>query len=94
VLVVTLTIYMTWLYNNTRGSVLITILAHFSFNATGYITGQLGLMPPMLLYMTAGPMLALVVVAILFLYGPRTLSRKSAPELPFQLEPSATLAGD
>ena len=94
VLVVTLTIYMTWLYNNTRGSLIITILAHLSFNMTGFITGQLGLMPPMLLYMTVGPMLALIVVAILFVFGPRTLSKKPAAELPFQPEAAALVSGD
>ena len=83
VLVLTITIYLTWLYNNTRGSLPITILAHFAYNLTGFLTGPLGLMPPMLFYMSAGSLLGLLVVAIIFVFGPRVLSRKPAAELPF-----------
>ena len=84
VLVVTVTIYLTWLFNNTRGSLIITVLAHFAYNATGFLTGTLGLMPAMVFYMTAGPLLGLVVIASIFVFGPRYLSRKPLVELPFQ----------
>jgi hypothetical protein len=85
-LVTTVTIYITWLYNNTRGSLIITILAHFAYNMTGFLAGPLGLMPAMLFYITAGSLLALLVVAIIFIYGPRYLSKKPVAELPFQPE--------
>ncbi len=81
VLVTTITIYLTWLYNNTRGSLIITILAHFFFNLTGFLTGVLGLMPPMLFYMVAGSLLGLVTVAAVFIFGPRHLSKKPVAEL-------------
>jgi len=85
VLVVTQTIYATWLYNNTEGSLVITTLAHFSFNLTGtLITGLVSLMPPMLFYMTAGPSLFVIVVVVIFVYGAKFLSRNPNKELFFQ----------
>jgi membrane protease YdiL (CAAX protease family) len=87
-LVVTLTVYMTWLYNNTRGSLIITVLAHFSFNLSGgFIAGTLGLLPPMALYIAAGALLVVSVVAVTAYYGPATLSRKPAAQLPFPYFP-------
>jgi CAAX protease family protein len=84
-LVVTLAIYFTWLYNNTRGSLIVTVLAHFSFNLTGtLITGSVSLMPPMLFYMTASPLLGLIVIAVVIFFGPRKFSKKPAGELPVQ----------
>jgi len=81
VLVLTITIYITWLYNNTGGSLLITILAHFAYNLTGFLTGPLGLMPPMLFYMIAGSLLGLTVVAVVLRFGPRHLSRQPTAEV-------------
>ena len=84
-LVVTLTVYMTWLYNNTRGSLIITVLCHFAFNLTGtLITGPLSLMPVMLFYMSASPLLLLSVIAVLLYFGYRTLSKRPEQELPVQ----------
>ncbi len=82
VLVVTIALYLTFLYNSTGGSLIITILAHFAYNLTGtLITGPLSLMPAMTFYMTAGPMLFLLVIGIIILLGPRSLSRKPKLEL-------------
>jgi membrane protease YdiL (CAAX protease family) len=81
VLVLTITVYLTWLYNNTRGSLIITVMGHFIYNMTGFLTGVLGLMPAMLFYMTAGPLLGLIVVAIIFVFGPRLLSRQPLAEI-------------
>jgi uncharacterized protein len=84
-LVVTNAIYLTWLYNNTRGSLVITTLAHFTYNLSStLIAGAVILMPAMMFYMTAGPLLFLVVVGVVIYYGPKNLSRKAAAELPFQ----------
>jgi hypothetical protein len=77
VLVVTITVYLTWLFNNTRGSLIITILAHFLYNMTGFLTGVLHLMPPMVFYMTAGPLLGLVVVGVVIVFGPRYFSKEA-----------------
>lgn len=94
VLVLTITFYLTWLFNNTRGSLIITILAHFFYNLTAFLTSVLGLMPAMLFYMTAGPLLALVVVVVVFKYGPRYLSKKPVTELPIQSQFSVNINGD
>jgi len=85
-LVVTLGVYFTWLYNNTRGSLIITVVAHLCFNLSGgFIAGILGLLPPMILNMAAGSMLVLVVIGIVIYFGPKTLSRKPTRELPLQI---------
>lgn len=87
VLITTLTIYLTWLYNNTHGSLLITTLAHASFNLTGvFITGLVSLMPAMMFYVTVGPLLFLCILLIVIGFGPRNFSRKPVTELPFQRE--------
>lgn len=84
-LVVTLTFYLTWVYNNTGGSLIATTLAHCSFNLDAVlITGALGLLPVMVFYMTAGPGLVLAVVAAVVVFGPKRMSRKAAGELPFR----------
>jgi membrane protease YdiL (CAAX protease family) len=83
VLVTSVTVYLTWLYNNTHGSLIITTLGHFSFNLTGtLITGIVTLMPLMIFYLTAGPMLFLVVIAVIIVFGPKYLSKKPVSELP------------
>jgi membrane protease YdiL (CAAX protease family) len=85
-LIVTVTIYITWLYNNTRGSLIITTLAHFSYNLTGLVIyGMVTLMPAMTFYMTAGPLLFLVVVGVVVYFKPKYLSRKPVSELPFEI---------
>jgi uncharacterized protein len=78
--------YMTWLYNNTRGSILITILAHFCINISAFtIVNRLGLMPSINFYnMTAGPLLILALVLMVIYFGPRYFSRKPVGELPFK----------
>ena len=84
-LTITLTTYMTWLYNNTRGSLIITTLAHYSYNLTGtLLTGPLSLMPAMVFYLTAGPLLFLIVIGVVIYFGPKNLSRKPLAEMPFQ----------
>ena len=94
-LVVTVTLYMTWLYNNTRGSLIITVLAHFSFNLSGgFIAGTLGLLPPMVLYMAAGSILVLSVIGVILYFGTRSLSRKPVEELPFPYQLATNKSGD
>jgi uncharacterized protein len=84
VLVTTISVYITWLYNNTKGSLIITILAHYAYNLTGFLTGVLGLMPAMLFYIIAGSLLGLTTIAVVFVFGQRYLSKKPVSELPFQ----------
>ena len=86
-LVITLGVYFTWLYNNAQGSLIITVLAHFSFNMSGgFIAGTLGLLPPMILYIAAGSLLLLTVLWVIYYFGPQYLSRKPRTELPFVQE--------
>jgi membrane protease YdiL (CAAX protease family) len=81
-LVVTLTVYMTWLYNSTGGSLIITTLAHWSFNLTGVlITGPVSLMPASIFYMTASPLLLGVTIWVAVRFGAKTLARPPQPEL-------------
>lgn len=78
--------YITWLYNNTNGSLPITILAHFCINISmTTIVNRLQLMPSANFYqMTAGPLLMAALVLMVIFFGPKYFSRKPASELPFQ----------
>ncbi|NUM46565.1 MAG: CPBP family intramembrane metalloprotease [Anaerolineales bacterium] len=78
--------YITWLYNNTKGSLLIAILAHFCINISmTTIVDRLQLMPSANFYqMTAGPLLGAALVLMVIFFGPRYFSRKPVSELPFQ----------
>jgi hypothetical protein len=79
-----LTIFITWLYNNTRGSLVIAILAHLAFNLVGgVVTGTLGLMTMNTLLMFGVPGLTILLAWVLIYFGPRYLSRKPVTELPF-----------
>jgi CAAX protease family protein len=83
---IALAVVFTAIYNNTRGSVLATINAHFWFNFSGaWVAGHLGLLSPMVLNI-AGGIGALAIVAVLIaVEGPGRLSRRPANELPFPL---------
>ena len=48
------------------------------------LTGPLTLMPAMTFYMTAGPLLGLIVLGVIVYFRPQHLSRKPAAELPLQ----------
>jgi hypothetical protein len=78
--------YITWLYNNTKGSLIITILAHFCLNISAFtIVNRLGLLPSMNYYnMTAGPLLVVVLIVMVIYFGPKYFSRKPVSELPFR----------
>jgi len=81
VLVVTLAVYFTWLYNNTGGSLIITVLAHFFFNLSGsLIGGTLKLLPPVVVYAVAGCLLVLAVFVIIVSGGVKNLPEKTAEE--------------
>ena len=72
-----LAILFTWIFNNTHGSLLLTMLAHFCFNFTGgFLAGYLGLIPPKVLYVAGGGGIALMTLAVVFIFRPQYLSRK------------------
>jgi len=75
---------MTWGYIKTNGSLIITIIFHFSFNFNGrFIIGSLGLLPQMVIYITAGVTIGIYLIAVVLYAGPEKLSRKLDSEMPF-----------
>ena len=65
----------TWIYNNTGRSILGAVLFHFSGNFSGELVphGSIGRLVPVVLTL-------LVVVVVVFVYGPKTLTRRSPPQ--------------
>jgi membrane protease YdiL (CAAX protease family) len=83
-LVIVISILMTWGYNNTKGSLIITIIFHFSFNFNGaFITGLFGLLPVMIFYIGGGIMIGAYLIVVIIYAGPKKLSRKPDSEMPF-----------
>ena len=88
-----LAILFTWIYNNTHGSLLLTVIAHFCFNfAGGFLAGYLGLMPPTLLYVAGGGGIALMSIAVVLTFGPQYLSKMPPSELPVERVTGSALA--
>jgi len=73
-----LSIVFTWVFNNTRGSVLLAILLHASANTWSSVFNLAGA-PPAYMWVVAGIwwLIALVLVAV---YGPARLSRSAITE--------------
>ncbi len=85
-LVVVISILMTWGYNNTKGSLIITIIFHFSFNFNGtFITGLFGLLPQMVFYIGGGVMIGIYLIIVIIYAGPKKLSRKLDAEMPYSI---------
>ncbi len=82
-LVTVLSILFTWLYNNTGGSLIIAVLAHFSFNfGANSIPGYLGLLPQNVFYIAGSILIIPYVLAVIIYFGKEKLSRKPESELP------------
>jgi uncharacterized protein len=83
VICVVLSILFTWIYNNTRGSLVGPMLAHFCFNLTGaFIVGYLGMAPQMLMNIAGGVLLGGWAVLVIVYAGPRYFSKKPLDDLP------------
>ncbi len=82
-LVLVISILMTWVYNNSRGSLILTIIMHFSFNFDmAFLVGYLGLMPQMVFYISASIGIGVYLIAVILYAGPKKLSRKPESEIP------------
>ncbi len=85
-LVIILSIFMTWAYNNTKGSLVIAVLFHYCWNFMGtYIPGTLGLLPMMIFYIGVSIILGIYLIIVVVYYGPKHLSRKPEEDLPFKI---------
>lgn len=82
-LVLVISILMTWVYNNSRGSLILTIIMHFSFNFDmAFLVGYLGLLPQMIFYISASIAIGIYLIAVLLYAGPKKLSRLPDSEIP------------
>ncbi len=80
-----LAILFTWLYNNTGGSLVATVLAHFLFNFDGaFVSVHLGLAPAMVVNIGGGMGIVVMVVLVVIFAGTKYLSRKPPEQLPFR----------
>lgn len=76
VLVTTIAIFITWIYNNTKGNLALCMLAHFCFNFnSAFLVGFLGLLPPMVFYISCGAGLGLLILAVILIFGPKNMSK-------------------
>ena len=84
VFTIAIVIVMTWIYNNTRGSLLIVVLYHAAQNAWANLLdttpspGPNDLRP----FILAVVLMCVVAVAVTLLFGPQRLSRKPESEMP------------
>lgn len=84
ILVVSIGILITWAYNNTRGSLLITMLFHFCFNfGSVLIVLILNLIPYMINNIVGGLLLTIYLILVIKQYGIKKLSLKPDEEMPF-----------
>jgi membrane protease YdiL (CAAX protease family) len=84
VFTIAIVILMTWMYNNTRGSLLIVVLYHATQNAwanlldTNPAPGPNDLRP----FILAVVLMWVAATIVLVLFGPKRLSRKPDSEMP------------
>jgi uncharacterized protein len=83
ILIFTITIILTWLYNNTRGSLVITILAHFCFNiGSNIVVNMLGLVNGMFYNIIGGIAGVIYLVLIFSAFGAKRFSKRNETEIP------------
>ena len=84
ILVVSITIIMTWAYNNTNGSLIITVLIHFCFNfGSTLVVSTLGLMPMMIFFIVGGVLIIVYLAVVIAHGGSEKLSRRPDEAMPF-----------
>lgn len=83
ILVFTSTIILTWLYNNTKGSLVVVILAHFFFNVgSNIVVNIFGLVDNMLYNIVGGIAGVLYLVLIFAGFGYKRFSKMDESEIP------------
>jgi len=85
ILIFSITIVLTWLYNNTKGSLVITIFAHYSFNfGSNLVVSMLGLVS-YTFYSIIGGVAGVVYLGIIFIgFGYKRFSKLPESELPIK----------
>jgi hypothetical protein len=81
--VVPLSILFNWLYINSRGSVLLVVIFHFFYNTWVYILNIPGSRTLWIVYIS---LTWILVMLVMFRYGPARLSAKAEPDLKQALE--------
>jgi membrane protease YdiL (CAAX protease family) len=71
--VIPLTVFFTWIYNNTKGTMLLPILFHMILDVTIYILNITSVKSLFLIYISLNWILVIIIVLI---YGPTNLSRE------------------
>lgn len=87
ILVFTITIILTWLYNNTKGSLVVVILAHFFFNlGSNLVVNLLGLVDSQFYNIIGGIAGVFYLVLIFAGFGYKRFSKLSDSELPIDIQ--------
>lgn len=82
---VTETILLTWIYNNTRGSLVMASLFHLSINVSGSLVPSiLGWVGVKDFYWIQAVVLVIYALIVICIFGDARLSRKSASGMPFE----------
>ncbi len=78
ILILLINIILNWLYINSKGSLAITILAHFSFNFSSVLIISLLSLVPYMIFSIVGSILGvLYLLYIYILFGSKTYKRRS-----------------
>ena len=83
ILIFTITIILTWLYNNSKGSLVIVILAHFFFNVgSNIVVNMFGLVDGMIYNIVGGVAGVIYLVIIFSRYGYKRFSKLDENKIP------------
>jgi uncharacterized protein len=78
------TVFFTWIFNNTRGSLAMASLLHFSLNVSLGLIAVLGLVPMASYIWIQSVVYAILVIVVIGVFGGRRLSLKPVSEMPFE----------
>jgi hypothetical protein len=78
------TVFFTWIFNNTRGSLAMASLLHFSLNVSLGLIAVLGLVPMDRYLWIQSVIYAILVIVVICIFGGRRLSVKPVSEMPYR----------